>query len=92
MKQVLGHGYFHADPYPGNILVTNEGKLAFIDFGNMGTLMPSDKEHLEDFVRYLVQRNAKGIIAALKKMTLHRSIGNERELQRDIYRIFEIID
>lgn len=92
MKQVLGDGYFHADPHPGNILVTNEGKLAFIDFGNMGTLMPSDKEHLEDFVRYLVQRNAKGIITTLKKMTLHRSIGNERELQRDIYRIFEIID
>lgn len=92
MKQVLEHGFFHADPHPGNILITEEGRVAFIDFGIMGSLMPSDKRHLEDFVRYLVQKNAKGIIATLKKMTVSRSFGNERELQRDIYRIFEIID
>lgn len=29
------HGFFHADPHPGNLLATPQGKLAFIDFGMM---------------------------------------------------------
>ena len=33
--QLLDTGFFHADPHPGNLLVTTEGKLAIIDFGNI---------------------------------------------------------
>jgi len=33
LAQLLEIGYFHADPHPGNLLVTPEGKLALIDFG-----------------------------------------------------------
>ena len=33
--QLLETGFFHADPHPGNLLVTPEGRLALIDFGLM---------------------------------------------------------
>jgi serine/threonine protein kinase len=33
LAQLLEIGYFHADPHPGNLLVTPQGKLALIDFG-----------------------------------------------------------
>ena len=33
--QLLETGFFHADPHPGNLLVTPDGKLALIDFGLM---------------------------------------------------------
>ena len=33
--QLLDTGFFHADPHPGNLLVTTEGKLALIDFGKI---------------------------------------------------------
>ena len=36
-KQILDDGFFHADPHPGNILI-DEGKIAWIDFGMMGTV------------------------------------------------------
>ena len=35
LSQLLETGFFHADPHPGNLLVTPEGKLALIDFGLM---------------------------------------------------------
>ena len=31
--QLLDTGFFHADPHPGNLLVTKDGRLALIDFG-----------------------------------------------------------
>lgn len=36
LDQVLVHGMFHADPHPGNVLVTDDGKLALLDFGMIG--------------------------------------------------------
>ena len=35
MYQLLETGFFHADPHPGNLLVTGDGRLALIDFGLM---------------------------------------------------------
>lgn len=35
-RQFFGHGYFHADPHPGNLLVTPRGELVYLDFGMMG--------------------------------------------------------
>ena len=37
LRQLLEFGYFHADPHPGNLLATPEGKLAFLDFGMMSS-------------------------------------------------------
>lgn len=33
LEQLLGTGLLHADPHPGNLLYTHEGKLAYLDFG-----------------------------------------------------------
>ena len=36
--QLLETGFFHADPHPGNMLRTTDGKLCIIDFGLMSNL------------------------------------------------------
>lgn len=36
LRQLLEEGFFHADPHPGNLVVTRDGKLAYFDFGMMG--------------------------------------------------------
>ena len=33
LRQLLDHGYFHADPHPGNLLATRNGDLVYLDFG-----------------------------------------------------------
>ena len=40
--QILDHGFFHADPHPGNILI-REGKIIYIDLGIMGRLNPQER-------------------------------------------------
>jgi predicted unusual protein kinase regulating ubiquinone biosynthesis (AarF/ABC1/UbiB family) len=46
LKQILVDGFFHADPHPGNVLVTCDGKLALIDLGMVGQVAPSLQEDL----------------------------------------------
>ncbi len=37
-KQILEDGFFHADPHPANILIMDDGKIAFLDFGIVGKI------------------------------------------------------
>src|ERR1700744_1384312 len=46
LKQVLIDGFFHADPHPGNIFLTDDGRLALLDLGMTGRLTVSMQENL----------------------------------------------
>jgi len=40
LKQILIDGFFHADPHPGNVFLTNDKKIALLDLGMVATLTP----------------------------------------------------
>lgn len=46
LKQILVDGFFHADPHPGNVLVTPDSRLALIDVGMVGRVAPEMQERL----------------------------------------------
>ncbi|MFT3867528.1 MAG: AarF/UbiB family protein [Nibricoccus sp.] len=46
LQQVLLDGLFHADPHPGNVFVTNDGRIALIDLGMVGHTAPTMQENL----------------------------------------------
>ncbi len=46
LKQVLVDGLFHADPHPGNVFVSTDGRLALLDLGMVGRTTPDMQEHL----------------------------------------------
>ena len=46
LKQVLVDGIFHADPHPGNVFVTGDGRIALLDLGMVGHTAPAMQEHL----------------------------------------------
>lgn len=91
LKQVLEHGFFHADPHPGNILVTPDGKLCFLDLGAMGRLLPADQVILEDFITAFINKDADSLIYVIKKMAVHIQIENEKNLKRQILELFDMV-
>lgn len=92
LTQLLDHGFFHADPHPGNILVTPQGQIAFLDLGAVAKMSPKDKELLEDFVVYFIYKDAARLVSTLKKMAIHADIKSEKSLQRAIEELLDIID
>jgi ubiquinone biosynthesis protein len=46
LKQVLVDGIFHADPHPGNIFLTDDGRVALLDLGMVGHITPGMQEEL----------------------------------------------
>jgi ubiquinone biosynthesis protein len=46
LHQLFGTGFFHADPHPGNILLLDDNKIAFVDFGIFGILSDGKRELL----------------------------------------------
>lgn len=56
-NQAFRDGFFHSDLHPGNILVTREGKIAFLDFGIMGLLSNRDRLAMAEILFSLVNRD-----------------------------------
>lgn len=56
LQQLLEHGFFHADPHPGNLFVMPNGSIAYIDFGMMDQLDEFTKETLVDSVVHLTNK------------------------------------
>lgn len=46
LKQVLVDGLFHADPHPGNVFITEDGRIALLDLGMVGRTAPGMQEQL----------------------------------------------
>lgn len=61
LLQLLEHGFFHADPHPGNLLATPDGKLAYLDFGMMSEVKPYQRYGLIEAVVHLVNRDFDGL-------------------------------
>ncbi len=92
LKQILEDGFFHADPHPGNVFMMYDKRIAYIDFGAMGQMMPSEMEQLEDLIVNFVLKDARRVIKNIKRLAISYEIKDERALERDIYEIFTILN
>ncbi|GAB4143306.1 MAG: AarF/ABC1/UbiB kinase family protein [Cyanobacteria bacterium J069] len=61
LRQLLEHGFFHADPHPGNLLATRDGKLAYLDFGMMSQVQAPQRYGLIEAVVHMVNRDFEGL-------------------------------
>jgi len=68
LRQLLEHGFFHADPHPGNLLATPDGKLAYLDFGMMSEVQPPQRYGLIEAVVHMVNRDFAGLAADYVKL------------------------
>ncbi len=61
LRQLLEYGFFHADPHPGNLFATLDGRMAYIDFGMMDQLSESMKETIASAVVQLINRDYQSL-------------------------------
>lgn len=61
LQQLLEHGFFHADPHPGNLLAMEDGRLAYLDFGMMSQIQPYQRYGLIEAVVHLVNRDFEAL-------------------------------
>lgn len=61
LRQLLEFGLFHGDPHPGNIFAMRDGRIAYVDFGNVAQLTQRNKEVLIDAVVHAVNEDYDGM-------------------------------
>ena len=92
LTQFLKHGFFHADPHPGNIFIKENGQIVFIDFGAMGRLYPNEREFLIDLIIYSLKKDVKKMIETIRELAIKFEVTDERKLERELYGLLEMVD
>ncbi len=83
LKMILVHGYFHADPHPGNVIYLPENRIGLIDFGMVGHLTEYRRQQLVSLLDALAQNNEDGLLQVLMDWTGDAEI-NEVRLAHDV--------
>jgi len=84
LKQIFIHGYFHADPHPGNLLIMPQNVICFLDMGMMGRLDRESRENLADLLMGLAEREASAVAEALLTITSWDTEPDRHSLERDV--------
>ena len=83
-RQVFEFHFFHADPHPGNILVTRNDQIAFLDYGMAGHLEPHDVDAIADLLRAVFEEDSSRCVDALLKFTNSGETDQRAELEHDV--------
>jgi predicted unusual protein kinase regulating ubiquinone biosynthesis (AarF/ABC1/UbiB family) len=93
--QLFIHGYFHADPHPGNIFVTplpagsgRPWKFTFIDFGMMGEVPETLKQGLRKVLIAAASRDGKGMVDGIRAVGVLLPSADTGELERAMTALF----
>ncbi|MGN6445169.1 ABC1 kinase family protein [Amnibacterium sp.] len=94
--QLFIHGFFHADPHPGNIFVTPVAaagdergwKLTFIDFGMMGEVPAATRAGLRRFLIAAAARDGRGLVTAIQDIGVLLPTADTTELERAMTQLF----
>lgn len=84
LTQILIHGFFHADPHPGNLAALPGNVILFMDFGMVGRLSSEMKRRLAGLIIGLRFRNTDLIVRALYRMGVVPADVDEGKLRRDV--------
>ena len=89
IKQILHDGFFHADPHPGNLLITGDERICLIDWGMTGRLSERDRHELIDLMKSVVDRDSEGMVHALLRISNAEGVTDQRGLERELLDILD---
>jgi ubiquinone biosynthesis protein len=88
---VLEHGYFHADPHPGNVLFLPGNRIGMIDFGMVGMLTNARRNQIVDLLHALTRNDEQGMMQVLLDWS-GESVGDEDRLAYDVAELLQSYD
>lgn len=83
-EQIFIHGFYHADPHPGNLFAMADGRVAFTDFGRSGTLSGEAKVHVADLLVAIIAQDAELAGDILLEMSRSTADVDVIGLKRDV--------
>ncbi len=91
LRMVLEHGYFHADPHPGNMLFLPDNRIGIIDFGMVGMLTDARRNQIVDLLHALTQKDEQGVLQVLLDWS-DESVGDEDRLAYGVTELLQSYD
>ncbi len=79
LKMILKHGFFHADPHPGNCFFLTNNRIAFIDFGMVGRLSESRRDQVLNLLRGFVDQDSQPVVKVLLQWSSSSISPHERD-------------
>jgi ubiquinone biosynthesis protein len=83
LRQAFDHGFFHADPHPGNIFVLAENVICMVDFGMMGIVDRATREEFIDLIDSVVHQQEVKATQVLLRLTEWDEQPDVRALERE---------
>ena len=87
LSMVFVHGFFHADPHPGNVFVEPGGRIGFVDFGMVGSVRPGTARGLGSILVAVVAADAVGMADGLLRLGIACDDVDRPTLERDLARM-----
>ncbi|MCP4691318.1 MAG: AarF/ABC1/UbiB kinase family protein [Desulfobacterales bacterium] len=84
LRQIFLHGFFHADPHPGNIFVLPDNVICLLDFGMVGSVNRHTREEFVNLVEAVVLRDESRTVQVLLGLTEWSEEPSRRLLERDV--------
>jgi len=82
LKQVLVDGFFHADPHPGNIFLTSDGRIALLDLGMTGRLSPTLQQNLLRLLLAMSEGNGDQAVKVVERISETTADFDEDEFRK----------
>ena len=84
LQMVFVHGFFHADPHPGNVFVEADGTVALVDYGMVGRVAAGTRESLGKVLVALVGMDADALATAMADLGVAPSTEDAGPLRDDL--------
>jgi len=91
LRMVLEHGFFHADPHPGNVLFLPDNRIGMIDFGMVGMLTSSRRHQIVDLLHALTLKDEQALLQVLLDWS-GESVIDEDRLAYDVTELLQSYD
>jgi ubiquinone biosynthesis protein len=91
LRMVLEHGYFHADPHPGNVLFLPGNRIGMIDFGMVGMLTAARRNQIVDLLHALTCKDEQALMQVLLDWS-GESVSDEDRLAYDVAELLQSYD